>query len=113
MKEVGIGDMHIIITHTHTLTVCFWAMSAMVLLFCRANIAIFLICSFSVQTKVTYIVQEAVIVIKVHTQQHSLSLSDRKVFLATWKEIPPTNEVQTFVDNIFINPRRSCQRGLL
>ena len=29
-----------------------------------------------------------------------LSLSDRKVFLATWKEIPPSNEVQGAVDNV-------------
>ena len=28
------------------------------------------------------------------------SPSDRKVFLATWKEIPPSNEVQTSIDNI-------------
>ena len=34
----------------------------------------------------------------------SLYISDRKVFLATWKEIPPTNEVQTFVDNISLPP---------
>ena len=34
----------------------------------------------------------------------SLSISDCKVFLATWKEIPPTNEVQTFVDNISLTP---------
>ena len=29
-----------------------------------------------------------------------LSLPDRKVFLATWKEIAPSNEVQGSVDNV-------------
>ena len=38
----------------------------------------------------------------------SLSISDCKVFLATWKEIPPTNEVHTFVDNNIPRTRYSC-----
>ena len=31
-----------------------------------------------------------------------LSLPDHKVFLATWKEIPPSNEVQGSVDNVLL-----------
>ena len=40
-----------------------------------------------------------------HTEYCSVlhSPSDRKVFLATWKEIPPSNEVQTSIDNISLS----------
>jgi len=32
--------------------------------------------------------------------------SDRKVFLATWKEIPQSNEVQSTIDNVQLSPGR-------
>ena len=32
------------------------------------------------------------------------TLPDRKVFLATWKEIPQSNEVQSTIENIQLSP---------
>ena len=39
------------------------------------------------------------------SSHHSIhTLPDRKVFLATWKEIPQSNEVQSTIENVQLSP---------